>query len=254
MATEVEIDEAYFNNLKILYRKETEDEKVIAHSFENDIFFKEIPSFRPAEKPVIIDIGAHIGTFSLYACSKFPQADVYAFEASYDTYKILEANKNNNSLSKLHVFHNAVSGKAGDISLYHNKETGNWGHSTTKKLSNSFESVEAYTLHDIIKANGIEHIDLIKFNCEGAEFNILTNTSSQIIQKIRTGIILYHEDLVDNKAKAEDLAYLFSSNGFRVINTRKSTSRGWLVVWNMKWYTWPYLIQKAIARRLRIIW
>src|SRR6266581_833576 len=54
-----------FGGFEIAYRKNTADESVIADSFENDIFFSGVPEYQPEEGHVIIDIGAHIGTFSL---------------------------------------------------------------------------------------------------------------------------------------------------------------------------------------------
>ncbi len=50
-------------------------------SFFNDIYFRKLPSYiidKP--NPVVVDIGANVGYFSLYMLSRFPRARVFAFE------------------------------------------------------------------------------------------------------------------------------------------------------------------------------
>ena len=52
-----------FGGLEIAYRKNTADKAVIGYSIGKDIFFSEMPEFQPEDGHVIIDNGAHIGTF-----------------------------------------------------------------------------------------------------------------------------------------------------------------------------------------------
>lgn len=252
MVTEKNTKEATFGKLKVKYREKTEDEIVIYHTFNKDIFYREIPSFKPSEKPIVIDIGAHIGTFSLLTHLKYPQATTFAFEASRETFDLLQLNKKINQIDNMHVFLSAISGSRGEVKLYHSEEIGNWGHSITKSLSDSYEVVEACTLDDVISDHNIPHIDLIKFNCEGAEYDIIKSASKNSIKKIRLGIILYHEDLIEGFANTEELVQLFKEANFRVLNIKKSSSRGWLLVWNMDWYSWSYLAINALMRKLSI--
>jgi hypothetical protein len=76
------VDTGSFGGFEVAYRSRTTDEDVIAHSFDHDIFFTGVPEYRPAEDHTIIDVGAHIGIFSLLAASKVPRGKVYAIEAS----------------------------------------------------------------------------------------------------------------------------------------------------------------------------
>src|SRR5690606_4150668 len=100
------LGEFRYDTLTVYYRKGTEDEKVLTHSFDNDIFFKEIPSFKPRKTPVIIDVGAHIGTFSILSFLKFPRSRIFSVEASQETYEVLEKNIRSNDLP-IKAFHNA---------------------------------------------------------------------------------------------------------------------------------------------------
>lgn len=243
------LGEFSYNSLRILYRRGTEDEKVLAHSFDKDIFFKEIPSFKPRRTPTIIDVGAHIGTFSLLSHLKFPQSHIYSVEASQETYDILKKNILINSLP-IRAFHNALLDRNGTVKLFHNSISGNWGHSVTKEFDSSFEEVQSVTFEQFIRDNEIEFIDLIKFNCEGSEFSILMKTSAEFINKIGLGIILYHEDLAEQGYRLSDLASLFDRNSFRTLVVPKSDQRGWLIVWNKRIYSKFYFIWSAIYRRL----
>lgn len=240
-----------YSGIDVFYRPGTEDEKVLAHSFQSDVFFKEIPSFAPGRNPIVIDIGAHIGTFSILAAIKYPGARIYAYEPCYDTFQVLNKNVKYNKIESIHISQSAVAAVAGIAKLYHSHLDGNWGHTITKEVSPSFEEVKSVTLEAIIEDERIDFIDLLKLNCEGAEFGILTNTPDRVIQKIGVGIILYHEDLDTRNGDVKQLVRLFERLGFRIVLSRREEKRGWLVVWNKRRYSWTYFLQKALARRLK---
>jgi hypothetical protein len=77
-----------FGGFEIAYRKNTADKPVIEETIDKDIFFSGVPEYQPNEEHVIIDIGAHIGTFSLLASSKARRGKVYAVEASEDSFNL----------------------------------------------------------------------------------------------------------------------------------------------------------------------
>ncbi|HYG04660.1 MAG TPA: FkbM family methyltransferase [Chryseosolibacter sp.] len=237
-----------YNNLSVWYRPGTEDEKVLSHSFDNDIFYREIPYLKVPANPCIVDVGAHIGTFSLLTVVRFPKCQVHAFEASRETFEILNRNKLTNNLSNLIVYHQAMSGGDGIVRLFHSVAAGNWGHSITTELSASYEEVQSISLETFFTQSNIGFIDLIKFNCEGAEFEIILNTPSHILQKIGIGIILYHEDLSDRRI--EELITLFRDLGFKCNHQPRRKGRGWLIVSNTALYSSLYLFYRALQRKL----
>ncbi len=234
----------------INYRKGTEDEKVLDHSFDRDIFLREIPSFRPSKNSVIVDVGAHIGTFSLLCALRFPEARIHAFEASHETFEILAENIRCNNLRQVSAYHQAMAGQTGKVRLFHSVKTGNWGHSITRAFSSSYEEVDATTLEAFVVERAIPFIDLIKFNCEGAEFEIIVNTPEAILKKIGVAIILYHEDLDEVHGNASNIAHLFRRLGFRVDTIPKAKDRGWIIVWNRSRYSFAFFLWKAIVRRI----
>ena len=60
-----------FGPFEVAFRRRTSDEEVVRHSFDDDIFFSNVSDYAPESDHIIIDVGAHIGTFSLLAASKF---------------------------------------------------------------------------------------------------------------------------------------------------------------------------------------
>ena len=245
------IGKLIWKKYNIFFRKGTEDENVLGHSFDKDIFYKEIPSFKPSNNPIFFDIGAHIGTFSLLTAQKYPNSKIISFEASKETFDLFQLNIESNNILNIKGYHKAVAADEGEIKLYHSKDFGNWGHSITSKLSNSTEIVEAVNLSKFIEDHKINKIDLIKFNCEGAEFEIINSlTDKQISSYVRAGLILYHQDLVTDFNQLKLLVKRFDSLDFRIKLIKKSTDRGWLIVWNRRFYSKRYFLLNAAKRRI----
>ena len=221
-----------FGQFSIAYRRNTADEQVLQHSFDHDIFFDGVPEFQPAEDDVILDIGAHIGTFAVLAASKVPRGKVHAIEACEDTFNFLRVNAALNKLDNLVAHHLALSDREGTCTLYY--DSGNWGHSVVSQLSASSEVVSCCSLQQFFEKNGIQKCDFIKFNCEGAEFPILLSSSGNVLTRIGMMLILYHCDLWPNNTPEDLLAYL-QSKGFECVVRNRTETRGWIVATNQAW-------------------
>lgn len=215
-----------FGGFEVAYRKGTADEEVIKHSFDNDIFFTGVPEYQPGAADVIIDIGAHIGTFSLLAASKVKHGKVYAIEASEESFGLLRINVALNQCANVSVHHLAMADRDGTCTLYH--DIGNWGHSTVKKLSKSSETVESCSLSSFLERNRIEECQFMKLNCEGGEFPILLSASSSVLQRFGILLVLYHCDLW-GKNTADDLVRHLESSGFNCVVRNRSKMRGWII-------------------------
>ena len=114
-----------FGDFNVAFRRGTADDAVIRESFDDDIFFSGVPQYQPRETDVILDIGAHIGTFSLLAASKAPKGTVHAIEASQETFNYLRINCALNPSLLIVPHHLALSDHDGEVTLHHDR--GNWG-------------------------------------------------------------------------------------------------------------------------------
>lgn len=138
---------------------------------------------------VIIDIGSHIGLFAIYISQFNKNGKILCYEPYDENYKILLENIENNNFKNIFTFNKAVSKKNGEIFLYINKDTA--ANNIYDKSSN-FIKVNSTTLKEIIDSNHIEKCELLKLDCEGAEYEILMNLDPNIFKKINNIIMECH--------------------------------------------------------------
>lgn len=135
----------------------------------------------------VIDIGANIGAFSLWAAKK--GAFVEAFEPSEENYRRLGENIARNDFSRsIRAHKKAVWSEKGEIRLFHHP----WnigGHSVVKDKDSGYEAVESVTLAEVIGDRGV---DFIKMDCEGAEFEIIMATPDEALAKVRRIAMEFH--------------------------------------------------------------
>jgi len=213
-----------FGGFEVASRAGTADEAVISHSFEHDIFFPAVPEYVPAPNHLIVDVGAHIGTFALLAARK--AGVVHAIEASRDSCQLLKINAALNGLSNIHCHHTALADQDGTATLFHDR--GNWGHSTVADLSKDSEEVRALSLSSFFKLESIRECHFMKLNCEGADFPTLLSCSPETLRNTGCYLVLYHCDLWKQNSE-DDLVRHFSAAGFSCAIRNKKTNRGWLV-------------------------
>lgn len=214
-----------FGRFEVAYRAGTADEKVIGYSFNHDIFFAGVPEYNAQLDHVILDIGAHIGTFSLLAATMVPKGKVFAIEASKESYNFLKINIALNRLQNVEATHLALSDSKGHTRLYYAE--GNWGHSIVGGMSSHGETVPTDTLAGYMASNTIDYCNFIKFNCEGAEFPILLSTPVEVLNRIERMLILYHCDLADQYS-VDALSQHLRNSRFSLKFFNQTRHRGWI--------------------------
>jgi FkbM family methyltransferase len=141
---------------------------------------------------VIIDIGAHIGAFSLLTATKYTQSHIFAFEPSFENFALLNKNiKTNNLEKRISSFNIAVTdGKKKSITL--NLHPSNLGmHSVVFDYNlgekGKRHGVPTTSLDRIFSENKIKKCHLLKLDCEGAEYSILFAAPKKLLEKIKNG-------------------------------------------------------------------
>jgi len=236
-------------DLKITYRENTSDEDVIHHSFDNDIFLTGMPEYVPSRDDIVLDVGAHIGTFSLLLANQVKQ--IFAIEPSLESFEVLNSNIKGNRIQNVKLFQIALSEQTGEAKLYYDVEHGNWGHSITKEFSEAGEIVKTISLDDFFEKNLIKRCDFIKFNCEGAEFDILLSASEKTLNKIDKMLVLYHADL-NTKYSLQQLLSFIGKNGFytEIRKQEKDKSRGWIICCKANWFQKILFSSRYIFKRV----
>ena len=240
------------NNLKVFYRAGTSDELVIQETFYDHIFEKGFPEYQPKEDDVIIDIGAHIGTYSLVVSQQLKKGTVYAFEPCLDTFTLLQKNAEENAIKNIIPLKIALSDSIGTTTLFYDIENGNWGHSIVKSFSSEGEVVETSTLANFFETNNINRCDFIKFNCEGAEFKILLATPVDVLKRVKHMLVLFHLDLTDEYTIEQLLNHLAAAGFYTEIRQRSHDSkRGWLIVIKASFFKKAVLVLKRKIKNAR---
>lgn len=151
----------------------------------------------------VIDIGAYIGTHSIYF-GKFCGANVLAIEPSPDSYKILRENvKLNNLEDKVTCVSLAIGDKIGKADCIPPKRT-NQGENRVIETSDG--QIPLQTLDNIITA----HVDMIKIDIEGMEEKALLG-AEKTIREYRP---LLYVEITDESTLSRIDGYL-SSFGYK---------------------------------------
>ncbi len=170
---------------------------------------------------VIIDIGQNIGCFSVMASRIFKEAKIIGFEPFFDSYQITRTNIMINKLSdRIKAKDVAISAKNGTVSFYvypGNYEANSihniWGGKSKKIEVNSIR------LSDFITEEKIKNIDLLKVDCEGAEYEIIKSLSKGDYKKIKSIILEYHKG---RSNEIEDVLKINKFKTYKIINSKET--------------------------------
>jgi len=137
---------------------------------------------RPYAPRVLIDVGANVGDWTLAACASLPGATVHAFEIAEGTAAILR--QNTAQVADRIVVNTIGLGETeGTIKLYQAPQDSTIastvrsaiGYSVADEGLSHIDEIEArITTGDAyMDLHGIEHVDMLKIDVEGAEFSVL---------------------------------------------------------------------------------
>ncbi len=140
---------------------------------------------------VILDIGANIGAFSLLAAHT-TKASIFALEPVPDNFKILDKNiRLNNFTTRIMPFCSALGAKNETRNIVLSKR--NMGGHSFFIPGNKTIPVQCNTLETFLKKNNIQHVDFLKCDCEGSEYEILLNTPLSVFEKISRIAVELHD-------------------------------------------------------------
>jgi FkbM family methyltransferase len=132
--------------------------------------------FTPKEGDTVIDIGAHIGRYTITSSKQVGNAGkVVAIEADPDNFEILKKNIALNNLTNVLPLNYAVFSSRTKIKLYEQSASAKYNSVmlTRAAKTKNYVEVNADTLDSILKQNGINQVNWIKIDVEGAEFEVL---------------------------------------------------------------------------------
>ncbi len=147
----------------------------------------------------VVDIGANIGVFSLYAASR-KAARVFAYEPNSESYQYLLNNIAANDLQKVIVPQQlAVTSADGETVKFPTKAS-MYNAIITDESRSDYEFVATISLPTVLGA--AEKIEVLKLDCEGAEYDILFNSRLDALLRVMAIRMEYHSGRVQELESA----------------------------------------------------
>ncbi len=211
----------------------------IYHAFKDDLITDQLRTYSAhtrnelamvldhvEPKDCVLDIGAHIGTYGIPIAKKAIHGQVYCIEAEEEVFKLLCKNVSINDMEDRITCHNFVA--AGTSWRYRK------GNGVDHSNSGANYYIRSEVKQDTIGLNlatwiadlDLDHIDFIKMDIEGMEYQVLSSVL-HILERDRPKLYL---EIVEDQLKRQgdspqDIQDLLDSIGYRYyVNTYKRNS------------------------------
>ena len=139
--------------------------------------------FIPKEGDTVIDIGAHIGRYTITSSKQVGAGGkVVAIEADPDNFEILKKNIALNKLTNVLPLNYAVFSTRTRMKLYEQSASAKYNSIMLNRAAKTrnYVEVNADTLDSILKLNGVNRVNWIKIDVEGAEFEVLKGSTKTL--------------------------------------------------------------------------
>jgi len=141
---------------------------------------------------IVLDCGANIGIFSVYASKKAGM--VYAFEPGKNEIALLYENKTLNNCDNIKIIPKAVLDNSENAKLVPLGITG--GYLANKEKTNKEDAldIETVSIDQFVKKEGLEKVDFIKMDIEGSEARALLGAKETLKKfKPKLALSIYHK-------------------------------------------------------------
>jgi FkbM family methyltransferase len=154
------------------------------------------PGLTPRRGDRVIDIGANVGIYSLWA-ERRGATVIAAYEPGPDAFAALASNVADRRVAPIHA---AVVGKSqtGSVDLFVHGERSTRNTVVGREIGSGAPleqrvTVPAVPIHEVLA----EPCDLLKIDCEGAEFDIMASASTCSLRRIERIILEFHRTVGD---------------------------------------------------------
>jgi FkbM family methyltransferase len=168
------------------------------------------PGFEIQGTDTVVDVGAQIGAFSLFAAKQAPRGRVYSFEPVPANFKMLQHNIEANDLTNVVPINKGIADSTAsrEICL---RNTGM--HSFYLNKGGEKTVVQVVSLAEFMKEHHLHRIDFMKIDCEGAEYEILAACPPSVTDLIGRIALEWHN--IDGHRNVLWLKQFLEGRGFK---------------------------------------
>jgi FkbM family methyltransferase len=197
----------------------TSEEEVMDYEFKS-IFYDDCYGLRKLQSNMdtIVDIGGNIGFFSMTARSRFPNAVIHTYEPNPNIQEYLFANLKDLNVK---IFPEAVGLQDGTVKI----DFGD-GSLFSKTKESKDGGINKTSFQNVLKRMD-KKIDLLKIDCEGAEWDILQDVKSW--QSVNNLAMEYHL-WARQDCSLVQLVQTVKELGFRITSLHESPKLEWGII------------------------
>lgn len=150
----------------------------------------------PTDCRIIVDAGANVGVFSVWAAKQLPEVRIIAIEPCPATLAALHHNVSGNHLEdRIQTVQIALAAQTGERLMVTDAESPRRSlvPADQNPIARSAVRVRCVSLADLFDQYRLTSVDLLKMDIEGSEWEVLLSTPASVLRSIRHIRLEYHE-------------------------------------------------------------
>jgi FkbM family methyltransferase len=186
------VDIRTVDGLTITIRRNKWDARVLQEIFLTKPYDRTLAL---SEGATVVDVGGYIGDFALYAASHLKAKKVVVYEPSPKNFALLQRNIAVNQLANRIIPVNKAIGTTGSVMMNTNSpdrdqvNVTSYGH----KHNSELVAIDTDSLSNVLEQHHLGEVDLLKLDCEGAEYDIILSTPPDVLRRVRHIVFEHHE-------------------------------------------------------------
>lgn len=169
--------------IKVKIRKNRDDFYILNPFYEKNV----MKYFNPKKGDTVIDVGAHVGKYTLYASKCVgKEGKVISIEPNRETFEALKENVKINKCKNVVAYNIAATKSKRKVKLFIPKDERR--SSIVEKRAEYYQLVDGIPLYILLKKNDAKVINWVKIDVEGAEIIVLQGMKN-FLKKVKNLII-----------------------------------------------------------------
>jgi FkbM family methyltransferase len=153
--------------------------------------------YHPLAGDTVLDVGAHVGLFTLRVLRQESHCRVVAIEPSAENFGCLEHNVRRSTASaSARTYQLAVGAGYGKVTMMDLPTNRSFDARTTLARAGDKTAADVVPLSRLLELAGADEVSLLKMDTEGAEYGAFATAEDEVLPRIQRLAMEYHDHLV----------------------------------------------------------